>query len=109
MSGVEQLRRQTQYTVDWLNSLPIQRFERHPYAALPVQIRGLCQELVDLQCRCDPAAYGGAQPDVPIVGPSALGAQLTVIVGEVTAADIGSDYAQRLRELRSSIEDDRVS
>lgn len=105
MDDRAQLDAQVERTVDWLNSLPLERFSRPGYGDLPDRVARLCQRMVELQCELEPVAYPGATPTVLVVEANALGSQLAVIWSELCGSVIRSEgELARAAELSSLIE-----
>lgn len=98
MDELAELAAQVERTVDWLNGLPLERFSRPGYLALPELVASVCQAMVERQLELEPEAYAGATPVVPVLEANALGAQLAVIWSELRAvADSMAD--QRLQTI----------
>jgi hypothetical protein len=95
----EQIDIETNRIVDRLNGLPMNRVNE----ALQDSVRAAAQQVVDIHA--DPTRPGSAS--VPVVGASALGAQIAVVVHDYletpTAASDDAAVAEVLTELRRSL------
>ena len=93
-------------TAPWLNSLPLDRIERIvDGTSIAAQAHRIATRFLRLQLDLEPASYPTSRvPDVPVVRPHAVGAQLSVVGTELlkTARSVDSwcsELAEQLAEL----------